>query len=297
MKVEIKDVDEKKGLVRITYGDERWYFDPAKKAPGIPVYVARPSITWIAGYWYKGKEYLRWLVQHNTWEDVESGLAEAGSRGSKVHSAVELFFSGENVRHDTKVLNPETEKVEELTGQEYFMVKTFMEWWTEFKAQYDKIEILAVEKSYTFKGEPGMERGYGFTVDLVVAGTKEGKREVSIIDLKTGQNIWKAASIQLSGIYQGLLKEGVVPKESKLYTLQVGYKRNKFKKYKLTEHEYRFDRVKTAYDMWSDENVDAHPEQQEFPLELVLDLDGVVSPDGTVYREKVKEYKPKSKKT
>ena len=286
MKIEIKDVDLERGTVRLTYGDDRWYFDPAtKKENGLPQVIARPSITWIGGYWYKGKDLLRWMVEHNSWEDVENGLAEAGTRGSKVHNAIERFFAGEKVKHDIKLLNPATGLEEEITGEEFFHVKTFTQWWDEFKAQFDSIEILEVEKSHTVQGEEGMARGYGFTVDLVLAGLKDGKRQVVIIDFKTGKSIWKSASIQVSGIKYGLIKEKKIEgiENATLYILQTGYKANKIKKYKLTEMEYRVDRLKTCYAMWADENSEKNPEQEEFPLEFALDLKGVTAPDGTLY--------------
>ena len=111
---------------------------------------------------------------------------------------------------------------------------------------------------------------------------------ILIIDHKTGQNIWKSATIQLTGIKKALIEEGSIEgiESAELYILQLGYKRNKFKKYKPTKVEYRWDMFLNSYGMWQEENKDSKPEQKEFPLSISLNLDGVISPDGTPYINK-----------
>ena len=53
MKIQIRKVNEEKGVVQITTTDERWY-----EKDGVFV----PSVTWIAGHYPKGVQFYKWLA-------------------------------------------------------------------------------------------------------------------------------------------------------------------------------------------------------------------------------------------
>jgi hypothetical protein len=268
-------------------GGQRWYFDHDKRPPGLPVYIARPAITWVGSYWYKGPAYWRYIAEKNGWAEVEKLLDEASARGTKVHAAIEsMFLKNPEVGFTNKFLNTNTGQEEELSMDEFGSVESFVDFWeTEILAKYQNVKVLMVERSLTSKGGTGYERGFGCTVDLVLEGELEGKRKILIIDHKTSQNIYSSADVQLSGIKRALIEEGSISgiEDAELYILQLGYKKNKVKKYKFTQHEYRFDMVLTSYAMWREENKKAQPEQKEFPISLKLNFDGVLAPDGTPY--------------
>jgi hypothetical protein len=59
MRKYIRVVDEKRGIVQVTVSDERYYLKPGQDpVTELPVYTPVPSVTWIAGFWPKGIQFL-----------------------------------------------------------------------------------------------------------------------------------------------------------------------------------------------------------------------------------------------
>lgn len=238
MKIQIKKVDEEKGIVQITTTDERWY-----EKDGVFV----PSVTWIAGYYPKGIGFYKWLADKG-WDEAEAIKAAAGDKGSKVHRAIEDILTGAEVKIDAQYMNPSTEKLEELTPQEYECVMSFVEWLKETNP-----EVISTEYNVFNERE-----GYAGTVDMKL----KIDGEVWLVDIKTSASIWPEYELQVSAYRHA------DPEVQRVAVLQVGYRYNKTKKYKFTEIEDKYDLFLSAKKIWANECEGVVPLQKDYPLSL-----------------------------
>jgi hypothetical protein len=255
---EIIDIDKKNKIMRITTLDERWYAKPEQeKVTGLPEYKFYPSVTWISGYYPKGIPFFKWLAQKG-WDEAEALKIAAGDKGSKVHWACNDIEQGETVRIDSKYLNKTTEQMEDLSPDEIDCIKSFRDWLDETKP-----ELLALE-TVVF-GEQ-----WAGTIDRIY---RIGK-QIWILDIKTGQNLWEENKLQLVGYshseidYQSLGITDEEWKNRKLAILQVGYRLNR-RGFKFTEIEDKYNLFLTAIEIWKNENPESKPKQKDYPLEIV----------------------------
>lgn len=245
MKKEIREVGD--NITRITTFDERWYV--RCKATDIDNFENEfvPSVTWISGYYPKGIAFYKWLAEKG-WDEAESLKVSAGNKGSKIHQAIELLLTGEEVKMDQKLLNKETNAEEELTAEEYEAIMSFVDWYNDINPEIIGVEQVVFNDEY----------GYAGTVDLIC----KIDEQLWIVDFKTGQNIWAEYELQLSAYKQAL----DLP-DAKLAILQVGYKRNK-KLYKFTEIDDKFDLFLSAKKIWENECANIQPKQKDYPMSL-----------------------------
>jgi hypothetical protein len=252
MKKTIKVIDEERGIIQCTSLDERWYSVPSKDPnTGLPTYEYYPSSSWIAGYYHKGKGFENYLKQHG--EDADMILIEAGLRGSHVHQAVEMIIAGEVIESDTPIFNGQTGKEEELTTDEWEVIKTFVDWNNEMKPTYLLSERTVISKKYK----------YGGTLDAVV---KIGEKTY-LIDFKTSKAIYPSHRIQLASYKEALMEEKPKADGINLAILQIGYRLNK-KGWKFTEIEDKFDLFLNTYAIWKEENPNSKPRQIDLPIKL-----------------------------
>jgi genome maintenance exonuclease 1 len=259
MKKEIVSVDEKRGIYQITMADERWYsISTSNKTTGVPEYKHIPSVTWITNYVYKGVAYWRWLAEKKNWDEAEAIKNEAGSKGSRIHTALEMLISGASVKMEDKLFSKLTEQEEELTAEEYGAILSFKNWYDETKPKFLLRETTVISEKHNFAG----------TVDCVA---KIGDT-VYVIDFKTSQYVWPSMEAQISAYKQALGEMGRNVKDVKLAILQIGYRRNK-KNYKFTEVEDQFESLfLPAQKFWEKDNLGKSPKQIELPLEIKLNL-------------------------
>lgn len=270
----IRQVDEKKGIVQVTVGDERWYFkegkDPETKNP---IMLAVPSVTWIAGHYPKGLQFYRWLAEKG-WDEAESIKVAAGDKGSKVHAAISAIFRGEEVRIDSKYANnskstAEETVLEELTFEEIQCIQSFLAWRNGLKS----FKPLAWDITVFSEIE-----NYAGTIDLIA----EVDGEIYIIDFKTSQYVWTEYELQVSAyrhavengenvIYEmnpnGTTKDPIKVANLKTAILQIGYKKNKAG-FKFTELENQFEMFKIARAIWNRESASQTPKKVEYPIVL-----------------------------
>lgn len=256
MKKEIVNVDKERGIYKITLLDERWYFIPDQnKTTGLPEYKSIPSVTWITSYVYKGIAYYRWLAEHG-WDEAEALKTEAGDKGSKIHSALELLITGASVKMEDKFYNNSKEIEEELTPEEYGAVVSFKTWVDDYKPEFLMTETTVFSEKFNFAG----------TLDCVA----KIKDQIYIIDWKSSQAVYPSMEAQLSAYKQALKEMGKKTEGAKLAILQIGYRRNK-KGYKFTEVEDKFESLfLPAQKFWENECKDKQPKQLEYPLEIKL---------------------------
>lgn len=269
MKKVIEEVDRKKKIVRVTVVDERFYVIPTKDEEGLPTVEFYPAVTYITAYYYKGKYFQEWLKKVG--DEAELIKKLAGERGTKVHKACEDLVNGEEVRMDSKYVNPTTEEEEELTLEEYECILSFAKFWEDLTKKHTvrvvKSEFLVVCKEHEFAG----------TLDLVL---EIDETSLHIIDIKTGQNVWPEHILQLSAYKKGLEEMIHIKDESvkdmpigatieELNILQLGYRRNK-QGYKFTKVEDNLDVFLATQKIWMNETKNKKPQAIEYPQSITL---------------------------
>lgn len=263
MKKEIKAVNEKLGIMRVTTTDERWYLKPAiDDEKGLPIYEQRPSVTFITAYYPKGKFFEEWLKKNG--DEAELIKRLAGEKGTKVHKACEMLLRGEEVPIDAKFINPTTEQPEELSVEEYRCIMSFAAWWKTLKnVAIVGSEFLIWPTSYNFAG----------TVDLLL----EIDNELYVIDLKTSQSLHEEHKLQISAYKHALMDMGKLGdydlrgREIKTAILQLGYKRNG-NEYKFTEVDDKFDVFEHTQGIWKNEIGEQAVLQRDYPLKLKINV-------------------------
>lgn len=277
MKKEIKQIDKERGIMRITTLNERWYSEAdATPATGLPTFLFWPSSTWVSGYYPKGIQFYKWLADHG-WDEAEALKNAAGDKGSKVHYACSDIDLGEEIAIDAKYLNHSTGLMEELTIEEVDCIVSYIK----FIEKYKPI-LLANELTSLGKVAKGK---YGGTLDKIFAipnSLAPQVRQIWIVDIKTGQNIWEEYKMQISSYSHmeiDYLKMGITEEEwknRKLAILQVGYRKNQ-DRFKFTPVDDKFELFESvAYKTWQNENPDAKPKEMEYPLILKSEFRKVV---------------------
>jgi len=248
----------KKGVVRITSLNERWYAKVSlNKKTGQKEYQYYPSSTWISGYYPKGEYFYKWLAGKG-WSEIEAVKQAAGDKGSRVHWACQNLDEGKEIKITDKYLNPSTKQKEELSKEEVDCLISYRDFLDETKP------VLLAQEIMSF-GDV-----YAGTADKVFAIGDKKNRQVWIVDLKTSQSLWPEHELQISSyshMHIDYKKLGVTEKEwkqRKLAILQIGYKKNK-KGYKFTEVQDKYHLFKNAYKVWKNENPNFKPKERDYP--------------------------------
>ena len=285
MKKEIRVADKKRGIVQVTIADERWYMRQSEdKATGLPVFLAVPSVTWIAGHYPKGIGFYKWLADKG-WDESQAIKQAAGDKGSKVHEAISAILGGMEVRIDSKFLNKTTGKSEELTLEEVDCIKSFIDWRTEFEKDYI-IESIAWDMVVFSE-----IHNYAGTIDYIVRLTpkEDGKNPLKltgptpfVVDFKTSKQVWTEYELQVSAYREGIVNgenpvysrnengtEGKIIDMSGLRTaiLQVGYNLNRAG-WKWNMIEDKFSVFLAAQFIWKNESSTQSPKVRDYPMVL-----------------------------
>lgn len=252
MKKVIRHLSEDKSTVQITICDERWYLkhemDSEGKITGTKEY---PSVTWICGQYPKGVGFYRWLADKG-WDEAEAEKEAAGDRGRKVHHLVSSLLLGNEIKMDDTVLNSETGEQEPITLEEYEASMSFVEWHKEAKPKTLANEITIWNDKDNYAG----------TLDYIC----EIDGEIWLIDFKTSKEVYASHEIQLSA-YKNSCTEFPI---KKMAILQLGYKKNKYKKWKLTEIEDQYDLFQAAHRIWKKECGGMELKKKDYPTSISL---------------------------
>ena len=92
------------------------------------------------------------------------------------------------------------------------------------------------------------------------------KGKLWLIDFKTSADIWPAHELQVSAYKHADVNRRTL----KIGILQVGYRRNKTKKWKFTEVKDQWPLFLAARKIWGKETEGQKPLQREYPLSLSL---------------------------
>lgn len=251
MKIEIKIVNKKSGIVQVTCPDERWYQVSGQDGKRLLTQDDfYPSVTWISSYYPKGKRYEKWIGDKG-WDKAEEIKNLAAEKGSRDHHACTDLLLGLEVKMDAKYPDSEGE-VKELTVVEYADIMSFNEW------LYEEQPVI-LDVNYTILNH---RLKYGGTVDFKCRIKSDDYKFIHIVDIKTSQDIWPSHEIQISAYKEA------DPEVQKIDILQIGYNRNKIKKYKLTEIVPQFDVFLAARTIWAKEQSNVLIPQREYPLSL-----------------------------
>jgi hypothetical protein len=271
MKKEIRETDEKRGIVQVTIADERWYVkDVTNPTTGLPEFRYVPSVAWVAGHYPKGVEFYKWLASKG-WDEAQAIKHAAGNKGSKVHEAISAIMRGEEVRINSKFMNRDRAELEELTLEECDAIKSFVDWKRDTEQDYI-LEFLFWDVTVFSE-----KYGYAGTIDCGVRITPkpEGKNPlklsgptVYIVDFKTSAKVWQEYVLQVSA-YREPLSVGEFfidgfkdVADIKLAILQVGYKLNKAG-YKWNVVENKFNLFLAARQILANENEGVAPKMRE----------------------------------
>ncbi len=281
MQKQVRITDEARGIVQVTTYDERWYAKQGTdEATGLPTYKYVPSVTWVTGHYPKGLEFYKWLAKRG-WDESQAIKEAAGTKGSKIHKLIENLLAGETVAMDAEYADPKTGVMAPLTVEEYYAGMTFIAWYKDLCSK-NEVEVMGSELVVW-----NDEDNYAGTTDLVL----RINGRVTVIDVKTGQNVWPEYELQLSAYKRALDLAGTEVHD--LAIIQVGYSRNK-NGYKYTPIQYKYDLYLAAKLIWSNECAGVTVHQRDYPLTLTL---SDVVPEKVVEQEEpVVEDEPKPKK-
>jgi hypothetical protein len=270
VKKEIIQVDEKRGIWRVTTLDDRHYGREARnKETGLPEIEWRPSITYKAKFYPKGKGFEQFLKNNGNDADMIRDLA--GERGTKMHQAIEVLNNGETVKMGDKFRSNITGELEALTPEEFYGVMTYKRWWDEEGSK--EYEILEAEdviwphipktpENGNRHSEPGGLFFFGATRDIRLRRKSDGT--TGTVDVKSSKDIYPSAIIQVSAIAAACGDDWQA-------ILQVNYTRTQ-KGYKFTPIDRRLDLVEASNTIWMYETEGEKPLQRDYPLSLSLGL-------------------------
>lgn len=253
MKIETREVDHERGIVRWTTEDQRFYSRKGKDSGPMVIWDFVPSVTWICGFYYKGPRFIEWVGRVGN-EAANEAKEAGGEKGSKSHQAIGVLLAGGTINIETSVFENRDGKPEPLTADEIECVLSFSEW---FKK--NRPEVIAYE--FTVWSE---KHRYAGTVDLYCIIN----RIHWIIDFKVSANVYVSHEIQVSAYKYA--EPGRFPKNTRLGILQLNFKRNKKQKYKLTRVKDQFRLFLSTMRVWAKETEGIQPFQKDFPLEIKL---------------------------
>jgi hypothetical protein len=253
MKREIREVDAAKGWIQITECDERWY---ARLVNEGKTWDYVPSVTWILEVGYpKGNGFYRWLAGKG-WDEAEAIKESAGDQGDKVHQGVQVLLSGGRVNMGDSFVNPSTMQPEPLTPHEYLCLMTLKEWADEEQPIIIELERPVWNEKYRYAG----------TRDIKCRLKSDDYRYVWVIDVKTSQHVWATHICQVSAYKHATSEQDV----KRLGILQLGYMKNKYKKWKFTRVTDEFGLFLAAKKIWERECQGIVPLQRDYPVSLSL---------------------------
>ncbi len=274
MKREIREVVTRDGkkFLQVTCVDERFYAREISKdgTAENKRWDFVPSSSWVASFFPKDVRFFKYLAA-NGWAEAEEYKAMRGNQGSKVHQAIKVMLEGGEVQMTDSFTNPDTGQPEELDPEEWLCLMSFVDW---FKSELPEIEVIAVEYSvwneqYRYAGTIDLKCRLGKRTLRSAEGRAVTRRAgLWIIDFKISPEIWPSQELQVSS-YKHAEPNG---EATQIAILQLGYKKNKHKKWKFTPIKDQFNLFLAVRKIWKRETDGIKPLQREYPASLSLSL-------------------------
>jgi len=209
------------------------------------------SVTYILGCCYpSGAGLTQWIgdVGNKRAEEIRD---EAGEDGSFVHDAIDRMLHGQ------KITSQEIEEKFKKSARILKIkkcLKSFIDWYNEYKPEIIKTEFMIVNSEYQFGG----------TVDLLCKINGENY----IIDYKTSKSISEEHRVQLSAY-----NKEVSNLEYKMAILHLGNTTIKgYSFLEVKDNEKYFKQFQSVNNLFKQLNPNARPQQNVFPLEFFVNI-------------------------
>ena len=194
-----KVIDQKK----TRRGGLYWKKDPKKPYVSVTAFlniIAKPFLmTWFGKLIYWAMVEDPSLSQQEALDVPNQKGKEARARGTTVHSLVEVY------KHTKK-------HVEGVPEPYRKFIEAFRDWMEEYNVEILERERTVYSDKYNYAG----------TLDLLVRNRNTGM--TSIVDVKTGKNIYPEVFLQLVAYKQALAEEGVAINGTSAVLLKVNDK-------------------------------------------------------------------------
>lgn len=222
----------------------------------------------------------QWL-QDKSKDQADKLLHEAALQGSKIHHSIDLILKGEILLPDginitqlsssNLVADPEFGDAELIaylqkpySEKEDKMMRGFMQWNEDFKPETIASEQTIYSNKFKYAG----------TMDWIGYVKIKGKKELIIVDFKTGKSLYKSYDLQVASYlkaYNEMFKKNKkIKKPKKAYLLQLGINKCGYKFQEIKDVKGDFIRFKRMLDTWKDINKDAKPRFYEFANEYSI---------------------------
>ena len=189
-----------------------------------------PSVTYVLGYYPKGKFFEDWLKKVGYSADYI--VRKAADEGTQVHEMIELYLNGEELYFLSPV--EETPLYDPLVWQ---MFLRFVEWWETYNPTLLETEVHLFSDKLKVAG----------TCDLVC----EIDGEVWVVDFKTANNMQTTYELQTS-VYSQCYEECFGKKADRQGILWLKSKRRKPTKGKMQGKGWEMVEMKRS----QEENID-----------------------------------------
>tara|TARA_S200002703_G_scaffold57067_2_gene49843 strand:+ start:599 stop:1372 length:774 start_codon:yes stop_codon:yes gene_type:complete len=143
-----------------------------------------PSVTYVLGYYPKGRHFEEWLK--NMGRSADYIVKKASEEGTQVHEMVESYLKGEELKFLNDFSQPK------YNPDVWQMFLKFVEWWEEFNPTLIESEVHLFSDKYKVAG----------TCDMVC----EIDSELWIIDFKTSNHLQTTYDLQ-AAVYGQMYEE------------------------------------------------------------------------------------------
>ncbi len=214
---------------------------------------------------------LKKFFQDHSEAEALNLLETAGNAGSKVHNAIQLILMGETISPNG-ITKEQLYKIGLVDDEliDYFKkpfnkkedssLRGFLNWVKEF----DPIPLFLEKTVYDEK------LGYAGTLDFVGTikmkdpETKEVKRQLVIIDWKTGKGLYKSHELQLASYWYAMRTARPVTPYTRCFLVQLGINKCGYKHFEVTDKKKNFDNFMHVKALWDMLNPNAEPKNYVF---------------------------------
>ena len=205
-----------------------------------------PSSTTILNAYPQSPQLTKWIAEQG-WSESQKIKSDAGERGTRIHSAIELLLGGGLLYESTYSL------------EEWVKICAFVEWYHEYKPEIIEKEMPIFSKKY----------GYAGRLDCIA----KVNGEVTVIDWKSSQSLHGHFPLQFAS-YAKAVEEMTDLKIVNTAVLQMGAKNKNHYKFVVypdwCDHLKVFLNVKKTWEYDSGNDGDKEPPVLDLPAELKL---------------------------
>ena len=199
-----------------------------------------PSATTILNAYPTSEHLVKWIAD-NGFHESRAMRDEAGRRGTRIHSAIELLLGGGEIVK------------EGYTIEEWHKLDTFVKWHADYKPEILGLEIPVFSKKGKYAGR----------LDCLA---KIGD-QLGVLDWKSSANIHKSFPLQFAG-YAKALEENTDLKIDFVAAIQLGAKNKNGYRYVIYPEwrELYYPVFEHVHAVWRYDNFDSLKNPKELPI-------------------------------